>query len=157
MKNSLDYDKNKFYRSAGWPQMSSFYLGWPIFDHKLSVFVNFGIPRNFFIIYKLFGLIERLKSYYIENSPCQDFECDDFIDDRKSSFFDNCMKLSVFDIKTHWNWILIRSKCSTGSKIMLTTSNYFKTLKNRYFSNFRKLSVFLSFAHQSRSRIVFVG
>ena len=81
--------------------MSSFYLGWPIFDHKLSVFVNFGIPRNFFIIYKLFGLIERLKSYYIENSPCQDFECDDFIDDRKSSFFDNSMKLSVIDIKTH--------------------------------------------------------
>ena len=135
--------------------MSHFHLDWAIFDHKLSVFVNFGILCNFFIIYKLFGLKERLKSYYIENSPCQDFQCDDFIDDRKSSFFDNCMKLSVFDIKTNWNWILIRFKCSTGSKIMLTTSNYFKTLKNRYFSNFRKLSVFISYNRQNWLKIVY--
>ena len=45
----------------------------------------------------MFGMKERLKSYYLENSPCQDFQCDDFIDDRKSSFFDKCIKLSVFD------------------------------------------------------------
>ena len=53
--------------------MSSFYLGWPIFDHKLSVFVNFGILCNFLIIYKSYGIEERSKNYSVENSQCHPF------------------------------------------------------------------------------------